>query len=529
MGEYKAKNVGEPTDEGMVLNQQPPSGDEAVRKQDDRGAATTVDSDIAGGDPATPKRPTRVWTWRIVPAALLAAAVATMLMAESPQLVGVAALGAMLTLMALKVPIAVAMTAPSLVGIFSVIGWAATRGVLETMAYEEAASWSLSVIPMFVLMGLLLWRSGITTDIYAAMRVLTKHVPGGLAVGTNLAGGGLAAVSGSTVATSYALARVGVPEMLKHGYDPRMATSSVLMAGTGGQLMPPSVLLVVYAGIAGIGVGPALMAGVGPGILLVASYTAAIILLAALRPALVGGRRASDIEEMPFAEKVRIVARAWPVPFLIIVVLGGIYQGVLTATEAGAAGALVALLLTLWKKRSHQPIRTVGLALREDVQATATIMFMLIGAMVLTQLLRFSGLAESLASFVVELDPNRVQFLLLIMLAYLVLGMFMSTLAVIMLTVPILAPMLASLDISLVWFGAFAVLLAETGMITPPVGVLTYIVHGVVRDPEVNLGHDISLGVMFRGVLWMLPATVIVLLLLIMFPEVVTWLPDQAF
>lgn len=509
-----------------------------VRAAADLGGAPSTASGV--GPSTSPAKGRSGFTarsviWRFVPYTVLIASLATMFRDVASEIVGLSAIVMMLTLMTMKLPIALAMAVPGILGVYAIQGWPVARGMLARMPYEGTASWSLSVIPMFIGMGMLLWRSGITASLYDALNLVTRRLPGGLAAGTNLAGGGLSAVSGSTLGTTYAVARIGMPEMLRAGYDPRLAIGSVLMAGTGGQLIPPSVLLVVYAGIAQGGVGPQLLAGVVPGVLLVLVYLLGIVAIATIRPSLAGGRPQRRTREPDAAVRratrwrsIKLLSATWPVPVLMGIVLGGMYSGALTATEAGAAGFFGALVLSLWRKRRQGAIREVKTALTQTVTSTAAIFFLLVGAFILSRLLGASGLARSTAQLVVDLEMGRVQFLLLMIVAYVLMGMFMDSLAVMLLTVPVLLPVLAALDISVLWFGVFVVLLAELGMITPPVGVLAYVVHSIVQDPDVNLGREISLKETFQGVLWLLPLTVLVLVLLILFPDFALWLPEAA-
>ncbi|GAB3725902.1 TRAP transporter large permease [Nocardiopsis nanhaiensis] len=494
-------------------------------------------SELAGATAAPVIRPVRVKhspqrsaAWRLVPLLLLVGSGTVMWLDFSSEIVGIAALVMMLTMMSMKLPIAVSMIVPGLLGLSIIYDWVVVGALMGEFPYGSVASWSLSVIPMFVLMSMLLWRSGITTKLFYAIRLLLNRVPGSLAVGTNVAGGGLATISGSTIGTTYALAKIGVPEMLRAGYDRRLATSSVLMAGLSGQLIPPSVLLVIYAGVAAVPVGPQLLAGVGPGIVLVACQALALMAIAMAWPQL-AGRGAKGAVRPPTAsaaEKWRAVVAVWPVPVIVGVVLGGMFTGVLTETEAGAMGAFMALLLTLWARRKEGgALRDIRSALVDTAVTTAAIFFLLMGAEFLSLVLADSGISAGLIDLVAGMELSRVTFLLIVMVAFIILGMFMDTLALIMLTVPILMPLFADLGISPLWFGVFIVLLAELGMITPPVGVLTFVLHSIVQDPRVNLGTKISLKDVFTGVLWLIPVSVVVLLLLIAFPEIALWIPDN--
>lgn len=433
-----------------------------------------------------------------------------------------------LILLLMKVPVAIAMGAPGIFGIWHLSGLRPLAGSMRDLPYQSTASWSLSVLPMFIFMGLLLWRSGATERLYLAARQWTGWLPGGLAVGTNFAGAGLAAVSGSTLGVTYALGRIGIPEMLRAGYDRRLATATILMAGTGGQLIPPSILLVVYAGVVAVPVGPQLLAGFVPGVILALMYGLLIVGLSVAVPSWAGRR--GDVKariESTWRERWRSLARVWPIPLLMIAVVGGLYLGVFTATEAGAFGGFGAVLIAGWFLSWRGFLRSLGDALGDTVSTTAAIFLLLIGAMLLNRMLALSGSARWVATGIDALGFGRVEFLLTMLLVYLVLGMFMDPLTMILVTVPILMPTIAALDISLIWFGVFVVLLGEVSIITPPVGILTFIVHRIAQEPDVNLGHRIRLSDVFFGVLIFLPVTVLVLLMLIWFPQLAEWLPGR--
>jgi tripartite ATP-independent transporter DctM subunit len=476
--------------------------------------------------PGHPDRMRSAWPGRLIPATLVIGLTALMFAPLVREAIGGIAVALMLVLIFLRVQVGIALTVPGLLGLYVLSGLPPLETILSTLPYHEIGRWQLSVLPMFVLMGLLLWKSGMTERIYVVAREWLGWLPGGLAIGTNTAGAGLAAISGSTVGTTYALARIGVPEMLKAGYDRRLAVGAVIVAGLPGQLIPPSIFLVVYAGIAQVPVGPQLIAGIGPGLLVATCFGAMILLIAVARPQLAGGNQDTP-DAPPMTERVRNLVSIWPLPALIAVVLGGMFTGVVTATEAGAAGALGACLIALWYQRRAKPWNAIASAANGTVATCGAIFLLLVGAFTLSRLLAVSGIGTGFADWVAGLGLARVQFLLLLVVAYLILGMFMDPLSIMLLTVPLLIPTLNSMDISLLWFGVFVVFMAELGILTPPVGLLSFIIHKITQEPEVNHGQEISLGDVFVAVAWFMPVTLVVCLLLIFFPEVATFLPDR--
>lgn len=471
-------------------------------------------------------KPRKRW---ILPAILWAvgvAALAGMFLVDEKLIIGVFSLVLMLVFIALRFPVAIALLIPALLGLWAIKEFKTMTGAFLQLPFNSVANWSFSVVPMFIFIGLLMWRSGLTENLYRAGKHWLGWLPGGLAVGTNFAGAGLAAVSGSTIGTTYALTRIGVPEMLKAGYDKRVAMGSVIVAGLPGQLIPPSILLVIYAGIAEAPVGPQLLAGVGPGLLVALLFGITFALVGLLRPKLVG--RGNALEPVTWGMRAKSLLGTWPLVILIPIIFVGMFSGVFTATEAGAVAALVSIVMVVLWRRKKSVFGDIGGAAMATIATTGAIMFMLIGASALSRMLSLSGVSTTLSDWITAMELGRVQFLLLMVVIYLVLGMFMEPLAMMLLTVPVLIPTLEALDISLLWFGVFVVLLGELAILTPPVGILAYIVHGIVQDKAVNLGQKITLRDVFASVGWTLPIAIIIILILIAFPQIVLAIPELA-
>jgi C4-dicarboxylate transporter, DctM subunit len=473
-------------------------------------------SDTVGGP--------RAWLVFALTIAVLGGSTVALFLPLIPEAIGIAALVQMLTLIFLRMPVAIAMIVPSLLGMYALRGELLVESMLTSMPYDEVSNWTFSVVPMFILMGLLLWKAGLTESLYAAGNKWLGWLPGGLAVGTNLAGAGLASVSGSSVGTTYALSRIGIPEMLKAGYDKRLAIGSVIVAGLPGQLIPPSIMLVIYAGIAEVPIGPQLLAGIGPGILVSILFTVMIVLFA---------RRwtppRDEAATTPgWGERFASLGRIWPVPLLITIIVVGMFSGFFTATEAGAVAAAFSLLIAMLWKRKDGAWRAVADASVATVSSVGAIFFMLIGVEMLSRMFTLTGISTGFAELIESMSLNRVTFLLLMMVVYIVLGTFMEPLPMMVLTIPILMPTLLSLDISLLWYGAFAVLMGELAVVTPPVGILAFIIHQIAKEPEVNQGQDIRLNDVFTACWWFMPMAVVVTIVLIFVPEISTWLPEMA-
>lgn len=459
------------------------------------------------------------------------AASGLMVFADLPkQVVGLLIVALSVVLLLMGIPVGVAMLGASVMGLYSISGARVVRSTMESVAYDATATWSYSVIPMFILMGMILWKSGLTATAFEAARRWMGWMPGGLAVATNFAGASLAASSGSTIGITYALGRVSIPEMLKSGYHPQLAVGSVAAAGTLGQIIPPSLLLVVYAGAASLPVGQQLLAGVVPGVLLAVSFAVMIVVHAVLRPSLAPR---VDMSGVTWRMRLHSLVEVVPIAVVVLAVIGGLFAGVFTATEAGVFGMLTALVFGVTQLlRSGAGWRGVCGMMREALEGTltgtASVFLLIVGVAVLTRAMALSQVPNFIASGVADMGLGRIEFLLILIGAYLILGMFMDTLAMMLLTIPVLLGPLVSVGVDPLWFGVFLVVMAEVGLLTPPLGILTFIVHRIASDPEANLGNPISLGTVFLGVMPFTLVAIAVVVLMIFFPGIVTWLPGMS-
>ncbi len=446
------------------------------------------------------------------------------------EVTGILVILLMLTLLVLGLPIGIGMTLASLIGLWKLLPFTGFTSTMQVLPFNATASWSLSVIPLFILMGIVLYRSGISGRAFKAAAHWMGPLPGGLAMATNFAGAGLASASGSSLGITYAMGRIAIPDMLRAGYAPSLATGTVAAAGSLGQLIPPSILLVVYAGVAGTSVGPQLLAGFIPGIILAAAFAAMILIRSILQPGL-APRFA--LTGSTWRTRMGSLVGVIPLAIIVIVVLGGLAGGIFTATEAGAWGALSAIIMGwIWGTKEHRSLRGflkfLKPSLYDAAASTASVFLLLIGVLLLTRVLTLSRVTTGFAEWVVAQDYTQLQFLLLLVVVYLILGMFLDPMAMILLTVPVLLEPLAVLNIDLLWFGIFLVIMCEVAQMSPPVGILSFVVHGIVQKPEVNLGKAISLAEVFRGVSWFVAVALGMVLALIAFPEIATWLPERS-
>ncbi|PJE38059.1 C4-dicarboxylate ABC transporter [Pseudooceanicola lipolyticus] len=426
--------------------------------------------------------------------------------------IGFAGIAILLTLIALRVPIGVSLIGVSFAGIWVLVGERAAFGSLGIIPYNMAATWQLSSVPMFLLMGFFSFHAGLTKGLFDAARVWLSGLPGGLAIASVFGAAGFAAVTGSSVACAAAMGRIAVPEMMRREYDTSLATGTVAAAGTIGALIPPSILMIMYGIIAEVPINQLFLGGVGAGIMTAVGYVAVIMTRATLKPEL--APRMTEV--VPLSERIAALKEIWPVLLLVVCVFGGLFGGVFTPTEAGAVGAFVSVviagvkgLLTLKKFRD---------ALLETLLTSGALFIIAIGASMLTRFLAFSGAGDYLSEMIVGIGANEILLLIAISLIYLVLGMFLEPLGAMLLTLPILLPIIESTNFSLVWFGIVLTKFLEIGMITPPIGLNVFVIKGVV-------GNLASTSTIFRGVLWFLFADLIVVVLLIMFPEITLYLP----
>jgi C4-dicarboxylate transporter DctM subunit len=471
---------------------------------------------LGGSKPPPKQRPFTV-TFVVIVIVLIASTV-TLFGGVTDEAIGALALVVMVCLLALRAPVWVALMLPSLMGMYAARGLRLVESSLGITPYNAVAQWTFTVVPMFVFMGLLISTSGIAKSVFTAMKAWLGWLPGGYAVGTNLAGAGLSAVSGSTVGVVYTMARVAVPEMLRAGYDRRFAAVAVMLSGLCGNLIPPSILLVLYAGIAGTPVGPQLLSGLGPGLVLGAVAAITMALAAAVVPRLTSGPTIEDSTGDAEPGRFRSLLNVWPLPVIFIVTFGGLFSGTFTATEVGAAAAAVTLLAALLYRRQGGAWTAVRTAAVSTVTATGMMLLILIAVVMLSNMLAVTGVGPVLVDAVVGFEMGRTAFLLMLVVFFIILGTFMDTLAMMVVTVPIILPMLAAYDVSPLWFGVFVVFLGEIGMITPPVGMIVFVVQNVMQNPEINQGQTVSMRDIMQAVIWVMPIAVLFCLILIFFP-----------
>ncbi|MBE0613291.1 MAG: TRAP transporter large permease [Burkholderiales bacterium] len=396
-----------------------------------------------------------------------------------------------------------------MLGLVSMVGWEAGAGMAGTIPHSKTVTYTLSVLPMFILIGYLAFHAGITESLFDAGRKWLGWVPGGLAVATVMAATGFAAVSGASTATAAVFARVAIPDMLKFGYDRRLAAGVVAAGGTLASLIPPSALLVIYAIIVEESVGALLVAGFLPGVVSALVYMTIIIIMCAINPKL--GR---PLTGFTWRQRWRSLPGTLPIFAVVIIIFSAMYFGWATPTEAGALGAGVVFLLALAHGMRWKSLRE---ALLETAKLTVMIFSIIWGVLMFVRFLGFAGLPEAFAKWVVTLPLSPIMIMICILLFYTVLGMFMDAIGMMLLTLPVVYPAVIALGFDSIWFGIVVVKMCEICLITPPIGLNCFVVNGV--------RPDIPLSDIFRGIAPFFVADVITLSLFLAFPQIVLWLP----
>ena len=423
--------------------------------------------------------------------------------------IGVAGVIALIVLVVTGVRVFYAAALVGLAGLVAMIGWDAGAGMVGTIPHSKSVTYSLSVLPMFILIGFLAFHAGFTDALFDAARKWVGWVPGGLAVASVSAAAGFAAVSGASTATAAVFSRVAIPEMLKYGYDRKLAAGVVAAGGTLASLIPPSAILVIYAIIVEESVGALLIAGFLPGIVSALIYVALIVGMCKLNPKL--GR---PITGFAWSERWRSLPGTVPIIVVVVIIFSAMYFGWATPTEAGALGAFIVFVIALVRGMRWMALKE---ALLESAKLTVMIFSIIWGVLVFVRFLGFAGLPEAFASWVTTLPLPPVLIIIGILLFYVVLGMFMDAIGMLLLTLPVVYPAVIALGYDPIWFGIVVVKMAEICLITPPIGLNCFVVNGV--------RPDIPLTDIFKGIAPFFLADVATVGVFLAFPEVITWLP----
>lgn len=425
---------------------------------------------------------------------------------------GVVLIGSMLVLVALGVPVAMAMGTAAAAGMWIFGGASFMFTNLETLPYNIASQYAFVVVPMFILMGALTASAGMTKELYDAAYRWTSELKGSLYYATTLASAGFAAINGATIVSALVFTRIALPEMLRLGYDKGLSAGCICAAGTFAALIPPSVPIIIYALLVGESVGQVLMAGILPGLLTVVIYMIGLRVLLWIRPDLAPQR----IERFSLREKLESMRGLWAVVALFLIVMGGIYAGLMYPSAAGAVGAIGALLIGISRRKLGIP--EISDALRQTVISTAVLFLIIIAGLLFSRALLVTGFITGLTEQMRQISLEPWMFIGLVIVLYLILGMFVDTISMMVMTIPFLFPIAKEIGIDPIWFGIIIVKLVEIGAISPPVGLNLYAVLSAAEG-------RVDSRSLFKGVIPFLVFEAIALGLIWGFPEISLWLP----
>lgn len=432
----------------------------------------------------------------------------------SPLLTGAVGFIVMLTLKGLRSPIGVGLGLVGFFGVWYLKGAETAFFVAASAPVETLSRFTLAVFPLFILMGTFAVRAGLADGLYAGVNALVGHRRGGLAIASIIGCGGFAAVNGSSLSTAATMTKLAVPQMLRYGYDVRLATGAVAAGGTLGIMIPPSLGMIVYAVLTETSIGKLFAAGVLPGILAVFLYCAVIAIWAARNPEI-----APKTTKLPLGERLFAATQMWGIVLLFGVVMGGIFAGIFSPTEGGAVGAFGALLIGIVTGKISWKI-FVG-SVRETVELTAMIMLIIVGVSIFEFFISAAHFPQEMAKFILSFDAPREVVMLGIVAFLIVLGAFMEVIAIIFITTPFIFPIIVDLGYDPIWWGIIMIMVGEFGVITPPVGMNVFVVAKMV--PNVKIVD------VYKGIMPFLLGDVVRLALIIIFPAIALWLPNILF
>ena len=424
---------------------------------------------------------------------------------------GIVGIALMLVLLFARMPIGFTMALVGFAGFAYLRGLEPAFGLIGSLPYKQFSHYTFSVAPLFILMGNLCFASGISGDLYRAAHAWLGHLRGGLAMTSVGACAAFAAVSGSSMATAATMATVALPEMKKYNYDMSLATGVIAAAGTLGAMIPPSLGFIFYGIMTEQSIGKLFIAGIFPGILQAAVYIATIVIMCKKNPHL--GPKGPWT---PYPQKFKSLYGTWAVLLLFVIIMGGIYMGVFSANEAGGVGAFGAFVIALVRRKLSWD--NFHKALRDTVKVGAMAMVIVTGVMILNAFLAVSRLPTELGAIIADLSINRYLIIVCIMVLYLILGMLMDPLSMLLLTLPIVFPIVQALGFDPIWFGVLVTAMGEIGVITPPVGINVFVVQGIAKD--------VPMYTVFKGVIWFFIGDIVLMGILIAFPQISLFLPN---
>jgi tripartite ATP-independent transporter DctM subunit len=422
-------------------------------------------------------------------------------------------IAALLAMILMRIPIGISLIAVSFVGLWQMFNWNIAWGSLGIVPYNFANSWVLSSIPAFLFMGFICYHTRLTQGLFNAAQIWLSNLPGGLAIASVFGCAGFAAVTGSSVACSAAMGKIAVPEMVRNRYSAELATGTVAAAGTIGALIPPSILMILYGIISRQSVSSLFLGGLVIGFITLFAYIAVIVIRVKLNPEL-----APPVKiEATRAQKIKALGQTWPILAIVIGVFAGLFGGAFTPTEAGAIGAMLSMIVAIVNR--SLTFKALRMAITETLTTTAALLIIAVGASLLTRFLALSGIGDALSDTILGFGVSPLMIMVGIVVIYLILGMMLEPVGAMLLTLPIVLPIVDETGYSLLWFGVLLVKLLEIGMITPPMGMNVFVIKGVI-------GNLATLSQVFRGVFWFVVIDLVIVAVMIAFPNLVLFLPN---
>jgi C4-dicarboxylate transporter DctM subunit len=429
----------------------------------------------------------------------------------SPEIVGVLGIILMLALMLGKMWIGFALGIVGFLGLIYLDGFSQALAVLGMEPFRHLSDYIISVFPMFILMGTIASNTGIAEDLFRATNTWLGRLPGGLAMATCFAGAFFGAICGSSLAGTVTIGQVAVPEMKKYNYHDSLSTAAICAGGTLSSLIPPSLAFILYAVLTEQSVGLLFISGIGPGILLTLLYCAAIFLMSLMHPTW-----APKGPLTTWKKKFISIKYVWAMAALFIFIMGGIYTGIFSPTEAGAIGAFGSIVITLIGRRLTFKIFSASVI--GTAKTSGMIAAIIIGAFIFMRFMTVSALPNALAAFIAGMHVHRYIVFATIIVIYIIMGMFTDIIASVLITIPVIYPVILQLGFDPIWFGVMVVIFMEMGMITPPVGINVFVLGGLTNVPP---------GTIFRGVWWFVGSILICIALVTILPDIALWLPNH--
>jgi len=430
--------------------------------------------------------------------------------------IGILGLVLMLILMFIRVPLGFSFLISGLIGLIFITNFQTAVNAFSFMPYNQATNFLLSCLPMFILLGLIIGGSRIGEGLYAVAYKWIGRLPGSLAVASLIAIALFSAVSGSSLASIATFAPIAYPEMRRFRYDKALATGALCVGATMDIMIPPSLPMIFYCMLTEASIGHMFLAGFIPGLMEALLFIILITVRVKLKPSL--APRSTDV--FTFMEKVKSTKHIGPILIIFLAMFGGMYGGVFTPTEAGAVGAICCFIVVLMTKTMQKPWKGLLFALEQTVKTSGTLIIVVVGVMIFNSFIAMSGVATALSEWIISIGLSKTGFLVLVFFLYLILGALLDEVSMVVLTVPFYMPAINALGIDIVWFGILIIIAWQLGMVLPPVGMMAFVGHKIIKDPSMGI------GTVYKGCFPFAVALMIVEAFIIAFPEIVLFLPS---